>query len=253
MSPPPTSIDGTDITGATIDGQDVDEITIDGQTVFSPGADIPASVTHRWPINEIGSPLFDSVGNENVQLVNSPTFNSGNFIGGLILNFDGFEEYGESSAQIPAGSMTSIVTIDFSSDINDIQAVQNFGPSTSGGNGRLLRFRGDIGTNTIQFLVSNGSSAFSVNATLSTGIQRVAGILDTSASEIRLVVDGVVQNTSPITGSFSGKPSPAEHYLGRRVDSNVRFFGGRIDEPMVASEAFTSSQLTDDFNRQPWS
>jgi hypothetical protein len=31
---PPTSIDGTDITGATIDGQDVEEITVDGQTVF---------------------------------------------------------------------------------------------------------------------------------------------------------------------------------------------------------------------------
>jgi len=32
---PPTSIDGTDITGATIDGNDVTEITVDGQTVFS--------------------------------------------------------------------------------------------------------------------------------------------------------------------------------------------------------------------------
>jgi len=31
----PTSIDGTDITGATIDGQDVEEITVDGDTVFS--------------------------------------------------------------------------------------------------------------------------------------------------------------------------------------------------------------------------
>jgi len=34
---PPTSIDGTDITGATIDGQDVEEITVDGQTVFTAG------------------------------------------------------------------------------------------------------------------------------------------------------------------------------------------------------------------------
>jgi hypothetical protein len=32
---PPTSIDGTDITGATIDGTDVQEITVDGQTVFT--------------------------------------------------------------------------------------------------------------------------------------------------------------------------------------------------------------------------
>jgi hypothetical protein len=34
---PPTSIDGTDITGATIDGTDVTEITVDGQTVFTAG------------------------------------------------------------------------------------------------------------------------------------------------------------------------------------------------------------------------
>jgi len=36
----PTSIDGTDITGATIDGTDVQEITVDGDVVFSAG---PAS------------------------------------------------------------------------------------------------------------------------------------------------------------------------------------------------------------------
>jgi len=39
---PPTSIDGTDITGATIDGTDVQEITVDGQTVFTAGPDVPA-------------------------------------------------------------------------------------------------------------------------------------------------------------------------------------------------------------------
>jgi len=33
----PTSIDGTDITGATIDGTDVQEITVDGDVVFSSG------------------------------------------------------------------------------------------------------------------------------------------------------------------------------------------------------------------------
>jgi len=37
---PPTSIDGTDISGATIDGQDVQQITVDGQTVFTAGPDI---------------------------------------------------------------------------------------------------------------------------------------------------------------------------------------------------------------------
>jgi len=42
----PTSIDGTDITGATIDGTDVTEITVDGDTVFTAG--IPNSLIEDW-------------------------------------------------------------------------------------------------------------------------------------------------------------------------------------------------------------
>jgi len=76
---PPTSIDGTDITGATIDGTDVTEITVDGQTVFSAGLDIPASVVHHYdPESEaVGSRTTwtDSVGTAdmtgNFEIINS--------------------------------------------------------------------------------------------------------------------------------------------------------------------------------------
>jgi len=47
MSPPPTSIDGSDITGSTIDGQEVQEITVDGQTVFTAGP-APAPVNRMY-------------------------------------------------------------------------------------------------------------------------------------------------------------------------------------------------------------
>jgi len=46
---PPTSIDGTDITGATIDGTDVQEITVDGDTVFTAAPQVPTSgLLHQW-------------------------------------------------------------------------------------------------------------------------------------------------------------------------------------------------------------
>jgi len=53
---PPTSIDGTDITGATIDGTDVQEITVDGDTVFTAGPTIiddfdANDFTTKWNIN----------------------------------------------------------------------------------------------------------------------------------------------------------------------------------------------------------
>jgi WD40 repeat protein len=48
---PPTSIDGTDITGATIDGTDVTEITVDGDVVFSAGPAVPDG-THYYLVDE---------------------------------------------------------------------------------------------------------------------------------------------------------------------------------------------------------
>jgi len=53
MSPPPTSIDGTDITGATIDGQEVEEITIDGQTVFTAGPNIPNNAVAHYDATQL--------------------------------------------------------------------------------------------------------------------------------------------------------------------------------------------------------
>jgi len=48
---PPTSIDGTDITGATIDGTDVQEITVDGDVVFSAGL-------NSYDISMLSSPVY---------------------------------------------------------------------------------------------------------------------------------------------------------------------------------------------------
>jgi hypothetical protein len=52
---PPTSIDGTDITGATIDGSDVSEITVDGQTVFTAEATPQAGLLHQWDWSNVSA------------------------------------------------------------------------------------------------------------------------------------------------------------------------------------------------------
>jgi len=64
MTPPPTNIDGTDITGATIDGQEVQEITVDGDIVFT-AAPPDSLVSHwTWDTSDIsGNTLTDIVGN----------------------------------------------------------------------------------------------------------------------------------------------------------------------------------------------
>jgi len=59
----PTSIDGTDITGATIDGTDVTEITVDGQTVFS--ADSRVAVDNLLFHARFENNLDDDIGSAN--------------------------------------------------------------------------------------------------------------------------------------------------------------------------------------------
>jgi len=62
----PTSIDGTDITGATIDGTDVTEITVDGDVVFSAGPALPTTnLIHHYDASTMsaGTDTFvDQVG-----------------------------------------------------------------------------------------------------------------------------------------------------------------------------------------------
>jgi len=67
----PTSIDGTDITGATIDGQDVQEITVDGQTVFTSGLPDQANIIANYDALAL-SGISDG------QIVNTWTDESGN-------------------------------------------------------------------------------------------------------------------------------------------------------------------------------
>jgi len=81
MTPPPTSIDGTDITGATIDGQDVQEITVDGQTVFT---STPPSLVARY---EFEQDVTDSVGDAD-GTNNGGTFSSDSIVGSFSISFN---------------------------------------------------------------------------------------------------------------------------------------------------------------------
>ena len=87
MTPPPTNIDGTDITGATIDCQDVQEITVDGQTVFSPGP-VLRVVRYNFENNGDTSSITDSFGN-NDGTINGAAYTTDSEVGNFALSFDG--------------------------------------------------------------------------------------------------------------------------------------------------------------------
>jgi len=98
---PPTSIDGTDITGATIDGTDVTEITVDGQTVFTSALTFNDAIENddlsmfqgdTFDYDTVTSKVFD--GNRSLS-VNNSTGNSNlvNDIDSMMFSDAGLDRY----------------------------------------------------------------------------------------------------------------------------------------------------------------
>jgi len=86
---PPTSIDGTDITGATIDGQDVQEITVDGDTVFSATVDPFTTLDLRYKMDEgSGSSISDSIGSQDGFIANASWVSDSNYTGGFAIDIN---------------------------------------------------------------------------------------------------------------------------------------------------------------------
>jgi len=99
---PPTSIDGTDITGATIDGTDVQEITVDGQTVFSASLQLSPNLVHRWTFDNAdisGNTVFDTVGNIDGTISGGVTTGVSGVFG------EGIEVDGDADGEVEFGSI----------------------------------------------------------------------------------------------------------------------------------------------------
>jgi len=105
----PTSIDGTDITGATIDGQDVQEITVDGQTVFTAGPVLPDSAIARWSFEDDlnTSTAVDSIGSFDGN-INGATYSTQSQVGDNSLFFDGVDD------DVTIGSSSGLRIVPFS-------------------------------------------------------------------------------------------------------------------------------------------
>jgi len=111
----PTSIDGTDITGATIDGTDVTEITVDGDTVFT-AVDIPDSIVSYMDLVYLmtegsGTTLSDSL-NTNVsgELDGAgwATDSGSPGIDDNVTTYDGVDDLGYSSLTYSGANGTTV-------------------------------------------------------------------------------------------------------------------------------------------------
>jgi len=130
---PPTSIDGTDITGATIDGTDVQEITVDGDVVFSAGPPAPIAALHQYRFE---GNVNDSIGNADGSDQTSSGYSNDAAEGSQAKIFDGTDTVDISS--VPNIGYEHSITFSIKTTQSGDTTILDFRPTNVvGGTGEL--------------------------------------------------------------------------------------------------------------------
>jgi len=244
---PPTSIDGTDITGATIDGTDVQEITVDGQTVFT-SASIPNSAIHQWPLDEgSGTTIGDEIGTMTGTLTGG-TWITGTYYDGNALDLSTSDFIGLTTTS--AGSNSANFSVCITLEIDDLTVEQEIWTHNLSNNDRFGLGAGRT-SGVIACSTFNGSSLSnaSVSSAATTNRIRVGVRHRASDRNIDIFVDGVneVDGTNRV-----GLSSDTGHRIGDRPDG-IRGYSGVVDNPIMYNTYLSDQEMEDDFKIQPWS
>jgi hypothetical protein len=247
---PPTSIDGTDITGATIDGTDVQEITVDGDTVFTAAPDLPNSAIHQWRFDEgSGSTAADSIGTNDGTISGATWTSVSDLVGGFGLSFDQTDDEVDFSTVSAVNSgLGHAVAITINLDNQNTQVI--WAQTTGGGSDRVMIL---VDSNNLQAGYFDGSS---FNAREQTG-----GVT-TSRARILLNIDGpndtvqIWQDAIQVDDNDPGALAPTRGTNGHKVGVNTlgeEPMGGVSDNLIIYDSFLTPSEIQTDYDAQPWS
>jgi len=263
---PPTSIDGTDITGATIDGTDVQEITVDGQTVFT-AETLPVAYSNLVAWYPFDSSFYGGSNADDVTALFNPgqsgdstaydgTVNGASFqsSGGVKdinagansggFDFDGLNDeitgnIGTPSLPITfmawiktsdAGKTTDIVGVGQGTDTGDQMGIVN-----DNGNLKILFFGDDL-PDGFSSTIANGS------------FNHVAGtISDTNIQ--KGYINGTEVGTYTGSSDFIGN---GVFGIGKHRTDKTNFFDGVIDDVRIYDTVLSQSQINQIYqNTQP--
>jgi hypothetical protein len=270
----PTSIDGTDITGATIDGTDVTEITVDGQTVFS-AQTLPVAYSNLVAWYPFDSATYGGSNADDVTALFNPAQSGDSTAYDGTVNGATYQSSG-GVTDINAGANSGAFNFDGSNDTiippfpnvdfdqpNTIMGWANADTAGSGGGNMIVTFGFSGADDPFYFIdmFDNSDFRFIVednfgnNDILTTGgftqntSFHVAGVFD--GSNYNLFVDGSLEvSQSKSIGSVSNLNQMGIGVLNR--DDLDGFFDGRIDDVRIYDTDLSSSQINQIYqNTQP--
>jgi len=225
---PPTSIDGTDITGATIDGTDVQEITVDGDTVFSATPPVPFQndliVRYDFSQENGNTPVSDLSGN-GLDLINGSYSGVSRSINGVQAGeFDGSNDRLDTgSFTIRSQPWTFAMVFDMDLSTTRDQALFTYVDPPD-----FAVFEWD---NPFRW---NGGGA--VDGSTNQSVQLIAGTANTTNTNIR------EEGTQTGTGSI-GNRGVDFIALGVQARNNIDYYDGLIGEFLIYDGALSTSQF----------
>jgi len=256
----PTSIDGTDITGATIDGTDVQEITVDGDTVFSaaPAFNLPLAYSNLIAWYPFDSATYGGANADDVTAIiggsGDDTAYDGTVIGATYQSSGGVTDTNaaaNSGAFDFDGSNDTIQTPQL--DLSSINALTLCAWINFDSDGYVVNIGSDDDDVTLRvdsdfrvraFEKINGDFDFSGRGTASVSAgtyAHIAGVIDESGF-IGTYTNGQLNTSSNgMDNLFSDIDTP-NIYIGSRDDS-TQYFGGKIDDVRVYNTRLTQTQI----------
>jgi len=252
---PPTSIDGTDITGATIDGTDVQEITVDGQTVFT-AQDLPVAYSNLrawYPFDsaEYGGSNTDDVtailGGSGDDSANDATVSGGTYVssGGVTdinagANSGGFEFDGSGSNHLDFPNKLQLsgdCTINYWVQTNSLTTSQHalYTRTPKSFNNRF-----GVGPDGDAVRFSDGNNfTFFVDASdgLTTGFHMYT--FANGGNEVNCYFDGNLIGTH--TGAINSFSGP--DYIGQHPTLDNSRTDGKVDDVRSYNKQLTASEV----------
>jgi len=239
---PPTSIDGTDITGATIDGTDVQEITVDGDVVFSAAPQIPVSgLLHDYDATQesytdgaTGETFNDQKG-ANDGVATGTTFRTSGLNGNPSFEYDGSNDrHTLNRISLGSGDEATVAAV---VDVDAIQLQAIFANNSEVGSTRGFWVGIDPnGKWTAQF---PAGSANLIGAAASSGTAIV--LFSTDGNDGFLEVDGIVEASASISINNSNKQNA---FIGTLRPGTGQFIG-QIGQVLYYDEFKNSSERSD--------
>ena len=214
---------------------------------------VQAEVVNRYSFTDGDTVAVDSISGRDGTLTGTAAI-SGNQ---LVLDGDGAVELPADILDTELESVTIEAWFEVSADVS-WQALFGFGGTENGGGGNCICFTPTSGDNTARFYIStNGYPSWQTGEERTNADEialdtptHVACIYDGTNSEIRLYVDGVLEETTPTTMELSDV-ARMYAYIGDSLYTADPYMEGTIDEFRIYNTALADDEVLASFDAGP--